>query len=197
MPNNKKIFIGLATFAGLLYAMLSFNRETGKIPGVDALMNFKISPDSKFNIGNYFDDPFFEETALDYNLLYKQFAVGKSYDWQLLKAIAMIESSENHLAENPADPSIGLMQVLCVPDGKGGCKNKLNVAGWDGIRAESLFDPEVNLKIASQILDWNIKKYGFNKGIAVYNRWESRNESEPFSNQSYLDKVLGAYDRQF
>jgi hypothetical protein len=193
--SKRKVAVGLFTLAGLLYALHSFNKETGKIPGVDAILDFNISPDTK--IGDYFNDDFFRETDMSLDDLYKEFAVGKSYDWQLLKAIAMIESSENPLAENPADPSIGLMQVLCVPDGQGGCKNKLNVVGWEGIRAESLFDPEINLKIASQILDWNIKTYGFNKGIAVYNNWGARNESEPFSNQSYLDKVLRAYDRQF
>lgn len=128
--------------------------------------------------------------------LYRKHANKQGLDWRLLKAIAIVESSENPNARNPADPSTGLMQVLCVPDGSGGCKNRFNVQGWEGIRENDLLDPDINLGIASQILAWNIQRYGFNKGIAVYNSWSARNDpmEGPFQNQGYVDKVLRHYN---
>lgn len=117
-------------------------------------------------------------------------------DWLLLKVIAQVESNENPGAKNPNDPSYGLMQLLCVPDGKGGCSNRLNVIGWppeEGIK--QLYDPEYSLKIGAQILAWNIGRFGLKKGIAVYNSWSAHTAPNdgPFPNQSYVDKVLTKY----
>ena len=130
-------------------------------------------------------------TALGYDYLYQQYAKGKSYDWKLLKAIAQVESDENPNATNPVDPSYGLCQILCQPDGVGGCRNALNVAGWPPSGKDALYDPDYNVYIASQILEWNIANYGLQKGIAVYNSWSANtaDRSGPFPNQSYVEKV--------
>lgn len=125
--------------------------------------------------------------------IYKKHGARFGVDWRLLKAHAQVESSESAGAVNKADnESIGLMQVLCQPDGKGGCKNKLNVEGWSQTTREKLLDPDWNVYIAAQILEWNLRTFGFPKGIAVYNAWDQRNAPTkgPFKNQAYVDKVL-------
>jgi len=127
--------------------------------------------------------------------LYEKHGREKGLDPMLLKAIAQVESSENPDAVNPADPSVGLMQVLCVPDGAGSCSNRLNVNDWPPQSRQQLFDPDFNLHIAAQILKWNIDTYGTLKGIAVYNSWSAHTDPRegPFQNQGYVDKVLSKY----
>lgn len=124
--------------------------------------------------------------------LYKKHGAAFGVDWRLIKAHAQVESSENPAAINRADnESIGVMQILCRPDGKGGCANKLNVRGWKETTREKLLDADWNIYIGAQILAWNIAQFGVLKGIAVYNAWDQRNApaAGPFKNQSYVDKV--------
>ena len=125
--------------------------------------------------------------------LFRKWGVVYGVDWQLLKSIAVTESRLNPDAVNAADnESIGLMQVLCRPDGGGGCSNGLNVDGWSEATRKKLFDPGFNIKIGAQILAWNIRTYGLPKAIAVYNRWAERTSpvAGPFQNQLYVDAVL-------
>lgn len=131
--------------------------------------------------------------SVPYESLFKKYSEEYDIDWRLLAAIAFIESSYDPNAINKADnESIGLMQILCNPDGKGGCKNNFNISDWKSITREKLFDPDMNIKIGSQILAWNISQYGVPKGIAVYNAWSARNSLDegPFPNQTYVNKVL-------
>ena len=131
-----------------------------------------------------------------YDGLFKYYGDIHNLDWKLLKAIAITESSLNHQAKNPADPSFGLMQVLCANNGPDSpCRNKLNVEGWHLATPNNLMQPDFNVRIASQILAWNIKTYGKNKGIATYNNWDARyaQTNGPFPNQSYVEKVLRYY----
>jgi soluble lytic murein transglycosylase-like protein len=113
----------------------------------------------------------------------------------LLKAIATVESSLDPSAENPSDPSVGLMQILCKPDADGKCSNTLNVDGWNDATWERLHDPDFNVMIGAQILAWNLRTYGYPRGIAVYNAWSARNDPPegPFRNQQYVDRVKAAY----
>lgn len=125
--------------------------------------------------------------------LFKKWGAVYGVEWRLLKAIAITESRLNPDAVNTGDKeSIGLMQVLCHPDGEGGCSNRLNVDGWSGATRKKLFDPQFNVRIGAQILAWNIRTYGMPKAIAVYNRWAERTSpaAGPFVNQSYVDAVL-------
>ena len=133
--------------------------------------------------------------AVDLDSLYEKHGRIHGLDPMLLKAIAQVESSENPLAKNLLDPSYGLMQLLCQDDGMGSCRNKLNVLDWPPESKEKLFDPDYSLHIGAQILTWNIDRYGFNKGIAVYNSWEAHTAPQdgPFPNQVYVDKVLSHY----
>lgn len=123
--------------------------------------------------------------------LYQFYGFRYSVEPELIKAIAQVESGENFDAVNPYDPSYGIMQVLFTGS------NHFNIDGWQEVKAKGvdfLMQPHVNIKMGSQILAWNVKTYGKWKGVAVYNRWKSRNESEPFTNQSYVNKVKRNYE---
>lgn len=144
------------------------------------------------NLTNFFSYESPAGSTISLNDLYIVYGNRQGLDPKLLRAIAIVESNEDPNAKNPSDPSYGLMQLLCQDDGAGGCKNKLNVVGWPPAAKEMLFDPDYSLDIASQILSWNIRQYGVNKGIAVYNSWSAHEDPPegPFSNQGYVDRVL-------
>lgn len=130
--------------------------------------------------------------------LFVGYAAQNGLDPLLLKAIASVESAMNPNAVRnnpPNDVSVGLMQVLCIPDSHGVCKNRFDVEGWEGMTFDALKDPATNINIASQILAWNLRQFGFPRGIAVYNAWNARHApvDGPFPNQGYVDKVLRAY----
>ena len=141
-----------------------------------------------------FDNPLFvPPNTITLNEIYERWGRIHGVEPELLRAIAIVESNENPGAVNPSDPSIGLMQILCKADCQTClCKNRFNIEGWIVATPERLLDPDFNVQIGSQIIKWNIKTYGFEKGIAVYNRWASRNDPRngPFGNQAYVDKVL-------
>lgn len=154
---------------------------------ITALLTFKEVKKAMASTSTVDNDP---------NKIYKEAGARYNVDWRLLKAIAQVESSENANAVNPSDPSYGLMQVLCT--GGEVCQNRFPaVNGWQGMTKTKLLDPEVNIDIATQILKWNIDNYGqdgLDRAIAVYNNWSARNQQRPFSNQSYVNKVLDKYN---
>lgn len=131
-----------------------------------------------------------------YDDLYRKYGAQFGIDWRLVKAHAMVENKpqDPQAVNYEDDESIGLMQVLCKPDGRGGCANKFNVQGWKQTTRQKLFDPDWNVYIAAQILAWNIKKYGWPKGSAVYNAWDQHTApaAGPFKNQSYVNAVQRA-----
>ncbi len=133
-----------------------------------------------------------------YDALYKKYATSR-VDWKMLKAIAKTESSENPNAINRSDPSYGLGQVLCKTETIGNnqiCTNALPaVSEFKNMTPQKLLDPETNIRIFSKIIDDNVRKYGLERGIATYNRWASRLENKPFTNQRYVDTVLTNYRR--
>jgi soluble lytic murein transglycosylase-like protein len=134
-----------------------------------------------------------EHFVMSLDELYQKHADAFGVDWRLVKAIAQHESHENPDAVNPRDnESIGIMQILCRPDGQGGCLNKLNVEGWNETTRVKLFDADWNVYIGTQILADNIDRYGVAKGIAVYNAWDQHvaPTAGPFKNQAYVNDVL-------
>ena len=134
-----------------------------------------------------------KKTSLD--LIFRQAGAKHGVDWRLLKAIATVESSLNPTAINKADPSVGLMQLLAV-GWPNHITNKLPaIPNWPPDNPKQLFDPVYNVDIGAQIINWNINKFGLNKGIAVYNSWSERNTppGHKFGNQRYVDKVLSNY----
>lgn len=122
---------------------------------------------------------------LDKDSLYNYWGNYYGVEPLLIKAVAYVESGESSLAKNPVESSYGIMQVYYP--------QKLNVEGWPPESEDQLYDASYNIKIGTQILRWNLKTYGFYKGIAVYNKWSARLEMPPFSNQAYVDKVINRY----
>lgn len=133
----------------------------------------------------------------EYDALYRAHAEAQGLDWRLVKAIAIVESAENPRAENRRDPSVGLMQIHCVENAQGRCTNLFNVEGWAGMTRERLLDPKTNVYIGSQILAWNIRTFGFERGIALYNSWAARTTpaGQKTPNHPYLVKVLRVYQQ--
>lgn len=129
--------------------------------------------------------------------IFKSAGAKYGVDWKLIKAIGTVESSLNPNAVNPYDPSVGIMQVLCSGGASGAyCTNNFPaVAGWKGMTWSKLKNPTTNINVGAQIIAWNIKTYGFVKGIAVYNNWSAREQKPPFTNQAYVDKVLTVYNK--
>ena len=129
-----------------------------------------------------------------FEALFREFGGRYGVDWRLLSAIAFVESSYNPAAINYQDnESIGLMQILCRPDGSGGCSNTLPaISDFAGIKKANLLIASANINIGAQLLKWNIDQFGLSKAIAVYNAWDQRNapDNGPFKNQSYVNKVL-------
>ncbi|MDH5188838.1 MAG: lytic transglycosylase domain-containing protein [Rhodospirillaceae bacterium] len=134
------------------------------------------------------------------DLLFQKHGGAFGIPWQLLKAVAMRESSLNPLALNEENDgeggqaSRGLMQILTP--------NRLNIIGWSGAYplggVNTLFDPDKNIYYGAQILKWNMETYGLYRGIAIYNNWSQRNEpaNGPFSNQYYVDGIIN-YFKQY
>jgi len=120
--------------------------------------------------------------------VYQKYA-SEDVPWQLLRAVAIVESGEDYLAFNPNDPSYGLMQILWTGS------NKLNVEGWPPPDTTTLYLPDYNVKIGSQILSWNIKKYGWVRGIIVYNNWSARKGKIPLTSWRYYGRVFTTYLR--
>ena len=133
----------------------------------------------------------------DYDAIYRANAEAQGLDWKLVKAIAIVESNENPRAENRRDPSIGLMQIHCVENAQGRCTNRFNVEGWAGMTRERLLDPKTNVHIGTQVLAWNIRTFGFERGIALYNSWAARTTpaGQKTPNHPYLVKVLRVYQQ--
>lgn len=135
-----------------------------------------------------------------YDPIYKSFGEEYSIDWKILKSLAIIESRERANAVNPNDPSYGLMQILCSKpknhtDGNYTCDNKFYIDPWPVTR-DDLFTPETNIKIGAQIAAWNLKVYGYPRGIAIYNNWSARHSPAhgPFPNQDYVDRFMAVYE---
>jgi soluble lytic murein transglycosylase-like protein len=133
--------------------------------------------------------------ADDYDALFQKHGAAHNVDWRLLKAIGTVESHLNPRAENPDGLSAGIMQLLCAPAYTPTCHNRLNVPNWPPASRAQLYEPDYNVDIGTQVIAWNIRRYGLSRGIAAYNQWSARKtpRSEPFPNQYYVDKVLLTY----
>lgn len=144
--------------------------------------------------GNYTRDfdTFFEASAIKYNV-----------PFALLKAHAIQESSLNPNAfmdENPgADKartgwaSRGLMQVLWWPGSER--LKRYGYADRDiGLEGGSLFDPQINIDIAAQIIKANLVSCQGNLRDAINMYNTGKKESVFKAPFNYVDKVLKNYN---
>jgi len=89
--------------------------------------------------------------------------------WQLIKAVSQQESDLNSQAVKTVDKkgmrAIGLMQVTCP--------SKKIIEGWMGDEpaeggCDSLFDPDKNIKMGTDILSWNMTFFWFFKRNCIF-----------------------------
>lgn len=138
----------------------------------------------------------------DLTAIFKRVGDIRGVDPDLLAAIAYVESSlkTNAVRWNPPnDVSVGVMQILCTPPAgtKPGddyvCQNRLEFADqWPTTYSALLADVETNVDIAAQLLAWNLRQYGYPRGVATYNNYSARfaGQNGPFPNDAYVNRVL-------
>lgn len=133
----------------------------------------------------------------DFDALFQKHGAEHQVDWRLMKAIGIVESHLNPRAENPDGLSAGIMQLHCAPAFTPSCRNRLNIPNWPPTARARLYEPDYNISIGTQVIAWNIRRYGLTRGIAAYNNWSARHTPRDrlFPNQFYVDKVLLAYRR--
>lgn len=115
-----------------------------------------------------------------YDEIYQKWAAIREIDWKLLKAISMVESSENPNAIGDDGRSIGLMQVSLV------------VGGSYGMNNEDLLNPDLNIQVGSGFLKEMIDKYGFDGGVQAYNLGETKFR-KGITSPVYLEKVMNEF----
>ena len=95
----------------------------------------------------------------------------------LLEALALTESAMDPGAVNPADPSYGLGQVLCRSQRRDElCENRLPaIQEFRSMTPNKLLDPDTNVRIYSQIIAENIRRYpgDLDRAIVAYNNFSS------------------------
>lgn len=159
-------------------------------------------------------DPFDQKGGYkkDFDIIFQSAADEFGVPFALLKAHAIQESSLRANAfrdENPKNnpkrigwASRGLMQLLWSPadptTGDGGVNNQrwakygypAKELGVDGIRQ---FEPEVNIRIAAQLIRDNLKacKGNLRDAVNMYNAGVK--ESVRQAPENYVDKVTGYY----
>ncbi len=113
--------------------------------------------------------------------LFKEHGERTGVPWQLIKAVVTLESGLNPQPKKTI-PKEGTRAInLKKADG-----------GW-GV----LFEFNRNIQMGVDILHWNLKLYGFLKGIATYNLWQESSSPAkgPFKNQDYVDMVIGQFQQ--
>jgi soluble lytic murein transglycosylase-like protein len=138
----------------------------------------------------------------DYDVVFESAAEKHKVPFALMKAHAIQESSLNPSAfmdENPkSNPdrdgwaSRGLMQVLWWPGSSRFVKYGYSDSdlGFDGVR---LFEPELNIDIAAQIIRDNLKACGGNVRDAINMYNSGAKESVRPAPGNYTDKVYSNY----
>lgn len=136
---------------------------------------------------------------LPYQAVFEKYGEEYGVDWRLIAAHAYVESRFSPLAKSKAS-CYGVLQVLCNPQDKDGtCLNDFPaIEEWPGTRVDDLYDVDINVRIATQIMAWNIRHYGMPRAIAVYNSWEDHTSplNGPFKGQGtndYVRNVLAKY----
>lgn len=139
-------------------------------------------------------DEYWEEHG--YMELYEKYAPIANVDPLILKSIAIIESSENHLAINENEGrgriSVGLMQILYPTT-----LEALNRIYGTTYTKNDLFNPDANVHLACLLLK-DIKAQGYttlSDMVASYNAGRPRWVGSQYSNQEYVDRFYRTYGR--
>lgn len=114
-------------------------------------------------------------------------AEGDASIYALFKGIISQESAWNPAAENPADPSAGLMQILIGPRGP-----------YPAMTRVQILDPQTNIVLGTNFLKSLLARYSQSDAVAAYNAGMPRkNSAGQYTNsrgdtmvQDYVDAVL-------
>lgn len=114
-------------------------------------------------------------------------AGGDASIYALFKGIISQESAWNPSAENPADPSAGLMQILIGSRGP-----------YPAMTREQILDPQTNIILGTNFLKSLLSRYSQSDAVAAYNAgMPKKNSAGQYTNsrgdtmvQSYVDAVL-------
>lgn len=114
-------------------------------------------------------------------------AGGDASLYSLIKAHIAQESQWDAKAENPSDPSIGLMQILIGPRGP-----------YPNLSKSQIADPPTNIVLGSNFLKSLLSRYSMSDAVASYNAGSPmKNAAGQYVNskgvtnvQQYVDAVL-------
>lgn len=110
----------------------------------------------------------------------------------LIKAVIRTESNFNPNAENPSDPSYGLMQITPgLAEDYGVVKDHHNPTEAELASMKTI---SVNVRIGTWFLSRLLKKYPFDTAVQMYNVGESGYNNEGHRAAGYLAKVKGYYN---
>ena len=139
--------------------------------------------------------------STDYDLFFEQTANDSGIPFALLKAHAIMESSLKPRAfrdENPSKradrtgwASRGLMQILWWPGSER--FKKYGYEDADLENGEAMFDPHVNIDIASQIIRANLETCDGNLRDAINMYNTGKKESQFKAPYDYVDRVMNNY----
>lgn len=201
------VILAVGSVLGLFYLVpKKTDEESGGITFVkqDKLYGLKdISPDDQGGSFKKDHDIYFEAASDEFGV-----------PFALLKAHAIVESSLNASAfrdENPSKrddrigwASRGLMQILWSPLEPKKGDNGVNRDRWVkyGYPAESLgidgirqFEPNVNIRIAAQLIKDNLKAAGGNLRDAINMYNTGKKEAVYAAPHDYVNKVLKNYNK--
>jgi len=117
-----------------------------------------------------------------YDEIYRRWGELRQLDWRLIKAVAIVESSERAEVVGDDGQSIGLMQVSRV------------VGASYGMTITDLFDPNLNVQAGSGFLAEMINRYGLEGGIQAYNLGETKYR-KGLRSPTYLSKVMTEFNK--
>jgi len=117
-----------------------------------------------------------------YDEIYRRWGELRQLDWRLIKAVAIVESSERAEVIGDDGRSFGLMQVSKV------------VGASYGMTVEDLLDPNLNVQVGSGFLAEMINRYGLEGGIQAYNLGETKYR-KGLRSPNYLSKVMTEFNK--
>lgn len=127
------------------------------------------------------------------SLIFERVGVEIGVDPEILKGIAWHESRWNPRAANPADPSYGIMQVLCSGSGER-CTNRLPAFPDWPPRRDDLYNPETCIRWGARIYAENLRYFGgdVERAIVGYNNWSAAVGGRPWTQSAarYATAVL-------
>lgn len=165
MKKEALIYAGLGLALFLLFIFKKKIEEAGE---------------NAIELGEDFYQWTYETMNEGFDLIYQRWASMRGIDWRLLKAISIVESSENPNAIGTMG-EIGLGQIMPA------------VGASFGMSESDLYNPDLNIQVQSALISDYIPKYGVEGAIQCYNLGETKFR-KGLRVPSYLLKVKSKYE---